>query len=115
MKDNIFTTKLIEIIVAQSSDQEVWNSKTILKTPAIFIVMEFHKSDLRNMIEIQKSQKSFEDEHVLVVAYNLLCATKYLHTANVMHRDIKPSNIMVDEDCSVVLCDFGMSRTIRHE
>lgn len=44
--------------------------------------------------------------------YNLLCAVKYLHESNVLHRDIKPANILVNEDCTVKLCDFGLARSI---
>jgi len=46
------------------------------------------------------------------VVYNLLCAVKYLHSANVLHRDLKPANILVNEDCSVKICDFGLARSI---
>ena len=44
--------------------------------------------------------------------YNLLCAIKYLHDSNVIHRDIKPANILVNEDCTVKLCDFGLARSV---
>jgi len=44
--------------------------------------------------------------------YNLLCAIKYLHDSKVIHRDIKPANILVNEDCSVKLCDYGLARSI---
>ena len=37
---------------------------------------------------------------------------KYLHTANVLHRDLKPANVLVNEDCSVKICDFGLARSI---
>ena len=46
------------------------------------------------------------------MVYNLLCAVKYLHTANVIHRDLKPANVLVNEDCSVKICDFGLARSI---
>ncbi len=46
------------------------------------------------------------------MVYNLLCAVKYLHSANVLHRDLKPANILVNEDCSVKICDFGLARSI---
>jgi mitogen-activated protein kinase 1/3 len=46
------------------------------------------------------------------VVYNLLCAVKYLHSANVIHRDLKPANVLVNEDCSVKICDFGLARSI---
>jgi mitogen-activated protein kinase 1/3 len=44
--------------------------------------------------------------------YNLLVGVKYLHMAGVLHRDLKPANILLKEDCSIKICDFGLSRTI---
>lgn len=41
-----------------------------------------------------------------------MCAVKYLHSANVIHRDLKPANVLVNEDCSVKICDFGLARSI---
>ena len=41
-----------------------------------------------------------------------MCAVKYLHSANVLHRDLKPANVLVNEDCSVKICDFGLARSI---
>ena len=40
-----------------------------------------------------------------------MCGMKYIHSANVMHRDIKPGNILMNEDCSVKICDFGLARS----
>ena len=42
----------------------------------------------------------------------MLCAVKYLHSANVIHRDLKPANVLVNEDCTVKICDFGLARSI---
>jgi mitogen-activated protein kinase 1/3 len=41
-----------------------------------------------------------------------MCAVKYLHESNVIHRDLKPANVLVNEDCTVKLCDFGLARSI---
>lgn len=35
-----------------------------------------------------------------------------MHESKVIHRDLKPANILVNEDCSVKLCDYGLARTI---
>jgi len=35
-----------------------------------------------------------------------------LHDSFVIHRDLKPANILVNEDCSVKLCDYGLARSI---
>lgn len=44
--------------------------------------------------------------------YNLLCALKNLHAANIIHRDLKPGNILINDECNIKLCDFGISRTL---
>jgi mitogen-activated protein kinase 1/3 len=47
-----------------------------------------------------------------MVIYNLLCSLKYLHSASVIHRDLKPANVLINEDCTVQVCDFGLSRSL---
>ncbi len=41
----------------------------------------------------------------------MLCAIKYLHDSNVLHRDLKPANVLLNEDCTVKLCDYGLARS----
>jgi len=38
---------------------------------------------------------------------------KYMHTANIIHRDLKPSNILVNSNCTIKLCDFGLVRSLQ--
>lgn len=42
----------------------------------------------------------------------MLRAFKYLHSANIIHRDLKPSNILLNENCELKICDFGLSRNL---
>ncbi len=41
----------------------------------------------------------------------MLRCLKYMHTGKMLHRDIKPSNILLNSDCLVKVCDFGLART----
>lgn len=75
----------------------------------LYAVMEYAESDLKKVI---KSSIHLQLIHIQTIVYNLLCAVKYLHESNVLHRDIKPANILVNEDCTVKLCDFGLARSI---
>jgi len=35
-----------------------------------------------------------------------------MHSAEMLHRDIKPSNILLNSDCLVKVCDFGLARSV---
>ncbi|XP_036827334.1 mitogen-activated protein kinase 15-like isoform X2 [Oncorhynchus mykiss] len=59
-----------------------------------------------------KKGNLLKDIHKRYVMHQLLKATKYLHSGNVIHRDQKPSNILLDTDCFVKLCDFGLARSL---
>ena len=42
------------------------------------------------------------------VAFSVISALEYLKTKKIMHRDVKPSNILINRDCKIKLCDFGI-------
>jgi len=49
------------------------------------------------------------------IIYQLAKALKYLHSGKVIHRDLKPSNVLVNSNCSIKLCDFGLVRCLKNE
>ena len=76
---------------------------------SLYIVMEYCQSDLKKLF---KSPIHLEPLHLETLAYNILCGLKYLHSAEVLHRDLKPANVLINEDCSVKICDFGLARSV---
>ena len=51
-------------------------------------------------------------EHIRTFLYQTLCGLKYMNSASVVHRDMKPANILLNEDCSLKICDFGLARVV---
>lgn len=66
-----------------------------------------------NLERIISSNQNLTNEHIQYFLYQLLAGTAYMHSAGVIHRDIKPANILVNGDCSLKICDFGLSRLFR--
>jgi mitogen-activated protein kinase 1/3 len=50
--------------------------------------------------------------HIRTFLYQMLKGLKHLHSSSVIHRDLKPANILLNEDCSLKICDFGLARIV---
>lgn len=60
--------------------------------------------------QIVRSGQPLSNLHIQFFLYQLLRGMKYIHSANVIHRDLKPGNLLVNSDCELKICDFGLAR-----
>jgi len=54
--------------------------------------------------------RDLDADSALLIAAEIARALSIIHTAGISHRDLKPGNIMLREDGTVALIDFGISR-----
>ena len=75
----------------------------------IYMITELMQSDLHKIIV---SPQHLSADHIKVFLYQILRGVKYLHSAKIMHRDIKPGNLLVNSNCVLKICDFGLARYV---
>ena len=74
-----------------------------------YIVMEHVEGHLLSDL---MRQGRLEERHILKVADGVLTALEVSHRAGIVHRDIKPANIMIANDGTVKVMDFGIARAV---
>merc|ERR1711871_1024485 len=74
-----------------------------------YIITDLMESDLDRIIS---SSQPLTEQHFQYFLYQILRGLKYIHSANVLHRDLKPSNLLVNSNCDLAICDFGLARGI---
>lgn len=75
----------------------------------VYLILRKCDMDLKKLI---KSGKHLEETQVKSIIYDILCGLNYLHKSKIIHRDLKPGNILVNNDCTIQICDFGLARSM---
>jgi hypothetical protein len=73
-----------------------------------YMVMEYVEGD--SLAELLERNGPLEEGPLRAVFEPILDALEEVHAQGILHRDIKPANIIVRENGSAVLLDFGCSR-----
>jgi len=71
--------------------------------------VQLYECDLERIIN---SPQKLTEQHAQYFVYQVLRGLKYIHSAKVLHRDLKPSNLLVNSNCDLAICDFGLARGI---
>lgn len=74
---------------------------------SIYMVSELMETD---MSAVLKSGHPLSEGHFKLFLYQILRGLKYMHSARVIHRDLKPRNLLVNSNCDLKICDFGLAR-----
>lgn len=75
----------------------------------LFIVMQLCGSLTLNHFCRQFNGKRLNEEQSYAVFSQIVKGVKYMHEHNVAHRDLKLTNILIDEEYTVKIIDFGFA------
>lgn len=73
-----------------------------------FIVMEFCGSG--TLADLATSEGPLEPDRVCAIGSAICDALAYAHAHGIIHRDIKPANVLVADDGTVKVSDFGIAK-----
>ncbi len=78
------------------------------KSSAPYIIMEFINGKQLSAHIKQKTEMTFAEKIYIInqIAY----ALDYVHRCGILHRDVKPENILIAENFTVKLTDFGICK-----
>ncbi len=101
--------------VAENDQTMVANVRNTIdaEPPIAFIAMEFVKG--RELREFFDADERFSLPDVARLMGEILSALGHAHAKGVVHRDIKPANLIVLDDGTVKIADFGIARLVTSE
>ncbi|KIL59441.1 hypothetical protein M378DRAFT_1003994 [Amanita muscaria Koide BX008] len=107
--------KLLKFLSEAGVSENIIAILDIIKPPSfeafkeVYLIQELMETDMHRVIRTQ----DLSDDHAQYFVYQTLRALKALHSADVIHRDLKPSNLLLNANCDLKVCDFGLARSVR--
>jgi serine/threonine protein kinase len=87
-----------------------------LETQVPLLVYEFvSQGTLFNYIHHESNKSTKRWETYLRIAAEIADALSYLHSLAIIHRDVKPSNILLGDNFTAKVSDFGISKLVPHD
>jgi serine/threonine protein kinase len=100
----------LKVLKKLKHDNIVQLKECFKRKSKLYLVFEYVEKNLLEMIDINTG--GLDQQIVKKIIYQLCKAVVYIHSNDMLHRDIKPENILVTNDFTVKVCDFGFARTV---
>ena len=72
-----------------------------------YIVMEVVRG--KTLKELVQARGALDVKEAIMIMRQIISAVAHAHTHNIIHRDIKPQNILVKDDGTIKIADFGIA------
>mgnify|MGYP001231462927 CR=1 FL=1 len=73
----------------------------------LFLVLDYYQNgDFANFL----NNRSLKEKYAKNYMFQLRDGLHYLFSKNIIHRDLKPQNLLLDENKSLIITDFGLAK-----
>ena len=82
----------------------------IKESGTLNLIFEYMDQDL---YELMKKKKKLSEDEIRKISYETLLGLSLMHKYGFFHRDLKPENLLVSQNETIKIADFGLAREIR--
>ncbi|KAJ8582935.1 Pkinase-domain-containing protein [Rhizopogon salebrosus TDB-379] len=75
---------------------------------SVYMVFPYMDHDLAGLLENERVK--LQPSHIKLYMKQLLEGTEYMHHNHILHRDMKAANLLIDNNGSLRIADFGLAR-----
>jgi serine/threonine-protein kinase len=76
-----------------------------------YMVMEYLEG--RTLDALMREIRPLPEQEAVKIASRICEALEYMHSRKIVHRDLKPQNIMICNDGTLRIMDFGIAKSIK--
>ncbi|TFY54730.1 hypothetical protein EVG20_g9588, partial [Dentipellis fragilis] len=95
--------------VVELLDMFVVRSKGKDSPLSVYMVFPYMDHDLAGLLENERVKLSFSQ--IKLYMKQLLEGTEYMHRNHILHRDMKAANLLISNNGSLRIADFGLARS----
>ena len=101
--------------IHQSNEESLFNNNGIYQCEQVYYEIEELAENGELFNYVYELNRGFNDEICAKIFINILKSVELLHKKGIIHGDIKPENVLIGNDFSIKLIDFGFSEKVMND
>lgn len=113
-EEGVPSTSIREIsLLKELQHPNVVKLETILMQEGkLYLVFEFLSMDLKKYLDSIPNDQMMDSKLLKSYMHQIMVAMLFCHQRRIIHRDLKPQNLLIDDNGTIKMADFGLARAL---